>query len=310
MSSCTDDLFFEYTFTFSQSIDRIWAIMKDIPLLQMLNHDKVFPIKMTGNGFNLGENQEFEGMIQNRLHFKGKCVKIKSLPHIKKYVNVLTLPDSKEIFFKLTLYKIISNDSCLSVWEIKFPDIETKNYLGLEKTIKHWNNLMEKIDKVLSETSLNLFQFEGCVISAQMSDIWNMITDMKKLKNIAPLLPFQNEKNLSEMKKGQVYKFKHSNNQGFYHVRLLYYSNKPKSNKWVFAFEASDGFPKIPYQKVVVSLTKINNEDCQLSVFHEFKEPTKHELIMRLGKEKRYMMNSLKDYLENFSFKNSCSQAL
>ena len=305
MSSVTDDLFFEYTFTFSQSIDRIWAIIKDISLLQMLNHDKKFPIQLVGDCLNVGQNQEFEGMIQKKLHFKGKCLKIKSLPHIKKHVNLLTLPNSKEIIFKLTLYKIVSKDSCLAMWQFKFSDIETKNYVELEKNIKGWKNLMEKIDKVLSETSLNLFQFEGCVISAQMNDIWNILTDTKKLKNIAPLLPFQNDKNFSEMKKGQIYKLKYNNNQGFYHVKLNYYNNNPKSNKWVLAFEASDGFPKIPFQKVVISLTKINNEDCQLSIFHEFKEPAKHELIMKLGKEKRYMMNSLKDYLENFNFQNS-----
>ena len=108
-----------------------------------------------------------------------------------------------------------------------------------------------------------------------------------------------------QCKIGQIYKLKYNNNQGFYHVKLNYYNSNPKSNKWVLAFEASDGFPKIPFQKVVISLTKINNEDCQLSIFHEFKEPAKHELIMKLGKEKRYMMNSLKDYLENFNFQNS-----
>ena len=48
---------------------------------------------------------------------------------------------------------------------------------------------------------------------------------------------------------------------------------------------------------------KIGKKDL---IKKRFESPYEHyEVIKKLGKEKRYMMNSLKDYLENFNFQNS-----
>ena len=76
---------------------------------------------------------------------------------------------------------------------------------------------------------------------------------------------------------------------------------RPNWNKWVVIFQMYGGEPKIPMQTVVITLTKINYEECHIASFHEFKEPASLEYLKKLSDAKKYVIASIKDYLENYS---------
>lgn len=301
MSDDEASLIFELSYTFTQSIERVWYVMKNYSLIKILKQEVVFPIKVineTPERFKL--HSTVSGEFYNTIPFNGTIIKSINLPQMKKVTALLKFGDEHHITTKIALYKITENNKSLITWIIKYKDIESKNMVNLDCFQSSWEIFMRKIEKILNETSLNLFQFEGCIISANMNDIWNFCIDPSKLKKIAPLLPIESDKENIEIKKGETYTMKNYKKNGFYNVKILELEKKKNLNKWKLTFEAFDGIPKIPYQKVSIILTKVNYNDCQLVINHEFKEPVEQKIIYDLCKEKRYLLNCLKDYLENY----------
>ena len=301
MSNDEISLIFALSYTFAQSIERIWYVMKNFSLIEILKQEALFPIKISSeNKERFKLNSIVNGKFYNNIPFTGTIIKSITLPHKKTITTLLKFGKENQIISKIALYKITQNNKCLITWVIKYKDKESKDIVNLDNYQSNWTILMKKIEKILNETSLNLFQFEGCVITANMNDIWNYCLDFSKLKKIAPLLPIEQDKENIEIKKGETYTMKNCKKNGFYNIKIIELERKKSSNKWKLTFEAFDGIPKIPYQKVSIRLTKVNYSDCQLVINHEFKEPVEQKIISELCKEKRYLLHCLKDYLENF----------
>lgn len=301
MSNDETSLIFELSYTFAQSIERIWYVMKNNSLIKIFEQEVLFPIKITSEykeRFKL--NSISNGKFYNNIPVTGTIIKSITLPHKKKITTLLKFGNDNQIISKLALYKITQNNKCLITWVIKYKDKKSKDLVNLDSFQSSWITLMKKIEKLLNETSLNLFQFEGCVITAKMNDIWNYCLDVSKLKKIAPLLSIEQDKDIIELKKGETYTVKNCKKDGFYNIKIIELDRKRNLNKWKLTFEAFDGIPKIPYQKVSIILTKVNYTDCQLVINHEFKEPVEQNIISELCKEKRYLLHCLKDYLENY----------
>ena len=78
---------------------------------------------------------------------------------------------------------------------------------------------------------------------------------------------------------------------------------RPNIKKWVYEFETLS--PKangnIPYQRVAIHITRISDQENQVSFSHEFKTYIPFKFIKLLSSEKVYLLDSVKDYLENFS---------
>ena len=57
-----------------------------------------------------------------------------------------------------------------------------------------FNKLINKINITLSDSSLNLIQYEGDVIRGSLDEIWECLFNMELLKKIAPKSGFETEK--------------------------------------------------------------------------------------------------------------------
>ena len=53
-------------------------------------------------------------------------------------------------------------------------------------------------------------------------------------------------------------------------------------------------------QSLFVQLTKINNNETQLSIFTKIYENIKGDIVFYLSNKKKYVLYSLKDYFINF----------
>lgn len=62
-----------------------------------------------------------------------------------------------------------------------------------KKITKMWDDYTKNINYILNSSPLNLFQFEAGVITTSMKSIWEFMTDLSKVKKIAPLIPFDCE---------------------------------------------------------------------------------------------------------------------
>ena len=170
------------------------------------------------------------------------------------------------------------------------------NKLG-EKT------LYQKIENMLEKQPIDLYQYESGIIPGKMEDIWEILTDNEKLVKIAPnnkcFIPI----NINNVKAGEIVtvSMKIKGIEGTLEIKLDLKEEKQGWNKWIFGYSILGGKPfKIVRQSAYVQLTKINKTDTQLSVFTKIYDAVDNEIFKQLSLKKKYVINSLKDYFENF----------
>ena len=299
-------LSFEFTKTLDHIIERVWYVLRDASISTALFPNESCPLIVQPGNNTWTVNNEFYGQVSSFGDFVGKCLKVKNFPQMKK-IRWEIHPKDKELFtfhFQYQLFKITEKDSTVLLWKITF--LHKEGYYECkkeeEKLTKMWEEYTKNINCVLNSSPMNLFQFEAGVITASMKSIWEFITDLSKLKKIAPLIPLDCEDccNLASTP-GTVKKITRDNGQNYFYIKTLKSDRRPNWNKWVVIFQMYGGEPKIPMQTVVITLTKINYEECHIASFHEFKEPASLEYLKKLSDAKKYVIASIKDYLENYS---------
>ena len=136
-----------------------------------------------------------------------------------------------------------------------------------------------------------------------MEDIWNLFLDFNKITTIDPnnnFLPNINIRELEIGEKREVSVFYNEKIRTF-DITLKCKEERPGWNKWLVICEASGGYPKkMPRHTVLFQLTKINNNECQLSLLTKFHEPIDNDEFMELTNKKKYLILSIKDFFENF----------
>ena len=172
----------------------------------------------------------------------------------------------------------------------------------MTKTSKDKINLvLERIDKILKESSNDLIQYESGVISSSMEDIWDFITNFNKLKMITPLIKFNCYEDIKESNFGDILFLNLENKK--LNIKILVKNKNEKWNKWIYLLKIMKGDNKNPMQKLIVELTKINQSDCQLILLTKFDECTNNDYIQKISEEKKYIIKSIKDYLEIIKIK-------
>ena len=86
----------EFTFSFAESIDRVWTLIRDLKLLSSLSASNTFPIidiKTYGETWVVGNI--FEGNIMGFSKFCAKCIKNKIYPNYKKIKWHFTYEEQK-----------------------------------------------------------------------------------------------------------------------------------------------------------------------------------------------------------------------
>ena len=209
---------------------------------------------------------------------------------------------NKYIFIIIELFKVTEDNSTVAIKQIK-KEKELKNDEEKARIYMIETKLFEKIDKVLEEEPINLLKYESTIINGKMEDIWNIITDFNQLTAIAPnnnYLPNICIKDMKIEEKKEVSIF-YNDEIKIFDMTLKCISEKPGWNKWLIACEISGGKPfKIPKHLFIFQLTKISNNECQLSLLTKFNEPISTELFNEIAEKKKYLLLSIKDYFANF----------
>lgn len=294
---------FEQTYSFKHTLERVWYIIRDFSILSIIKPDSHFPLIVKDGKTSWTINAEFCGKSNNE-EYIGKCVKVINLPQHKQIVWDIKTISGKEIQMQYQLFQVSEGDGAVLLYKLKFNNEEDYNEFQTSKKQnleEEFNDLMEKINNTLKDSSLNLFQFEGGVVRGPMEETWEYLININKLKKIAPLIHFDQEEddnNDVEPKPGNIRKILYENKKHYYLAKILIYDKKNNWNKWMFGFEAFYGEPKIPFQKVLITLTKITVNECHIAFFHEFKETISKEQLHKLALEKKYVIKSIKDFIE------------
>ena len=288
------------SYYFKQDIERVWLIVKNFDLLGLINNKGHYPCICTkgNNTWKLGN--EFKGNLFGKHPFIARVVKSESYPEIKKIKWLFYLNNKDYAKIQFELYKVTEDNTSVVIWKVSTDNAENlktnKTRIELEKGI------FKKIEKLLESEPINLLQFESGIIRGKMKDIWNLITDSNKLAAIAPNNNCLPNINIGNMKLGDKVvscrNFKEKNYE--IEITLEHKDERPGWNKWLFVLLISGLQKKNPKTTIIIELTKISEEECQIIFISKFHEPIDSKTFQDISKRKKYLLFSLKDYFDNF----------
>ena len=300
MMNPQQQLRYEISSHIPHSISRVWFIVRDASIVSLLSSTIHFPliVKEGKNTWNI--ESEFQGKHKD-FEYTGKCIKVRNFPQYKKIAWEIQIQNKKIFIVQYSLYQVLNDNSTVILYKIKFQEKEIYDKWKQIFKTEHENEFQSLVDKInitLSDSSLFLFQYEGGVIQSSMDNIWNYIHNMDLLKKAVPghKYEIEYEGNKLEPNIGNIIKITYDNKKKFYLCKTTILNKQENWNKWAFGFEAFYGQPKIPYQKCIITLTKVNKNEVHLAFYHEFKEAVDNNKIAQLSKEKKHFIKSLQEY--------------
>ena len=300
-------ILYEGTFQSNHDANRLFNFIRNIEFILMLDKSlHHIPINIIGNDtFTVGN--VFKGILFSSFPYVCKVLKYKNSNKIKEIKWEVTTKHTKNLIkifhVIIKIYKVTDDNSTVIYFKIK-----SLNFNEDQKNFKQncdsiFRDLITKIECALSNSIKDLIQIESGIISASMEDIWYFLVNLKELKKIAPLMPFDNL-NLTELNIEQIYEI-YFQKTILIKIQIQFIDKKIGWNKWIIAIKIFDDEHKISANLLVMQLCKINSNECQLFLIQSFLEPVSQEIIKKFSDFKIYAINSIKDYLENYKGNNN-----
>ena len=292
---------FQDTYYFKHDIERVWIILRGFDVLSILSSQGHYPCIYLKGKDTWTKGNEFKGNIFGQFPFIAKVRNCLNLPEIKKIEWIINLKDYYVLII-IELFKVTEDNSTVVIKTIK-RDIELNNDEEKARMIMIEKKLFEKIDKILETEPISLLKYESAIINGKMEDIWNIIIDFNKLTAIAPNNNYLPNISVKEMKVGEKKEASIFYNDEIrkFDITLKCREEKPGWNKWLIVYEVSGGNPiKIPKHIILLQLTKISNNTCQLALLTKYNEPIGTEEFKENDKKKKYLLLSIKDYFDHF----------
>ena len=292
---------FQDTYYFKHDIERVWIILRGFDVLSILSSQGHYPCIYLKGKDTWTKGNEFKGNIFGQFPFIAKVRNCLNLPEIKKIEWIINLKDYYVLII-IELFKVTEDNSTVVIKTIK-REIELTNDEEKARMIMIEKKLFEKIDKILETEPISLLKYESAIINGKMEDIWNIIIDFNKLTAIAPNNNYLPNISVKEMKVGEKKEASIFYNDEIrkFDITLKCREEKPGWNKWLIVYEVSGGNPiKIPKHIILLQLTKISNNTCQLALLTKYNEPIGTEEFKENDKKKKYLLLSIKDYFDHF----------
>ena len=301
-------LIYEASYQSNHDTNRLFNFIKNIDFLLMLDKSiHHIPINIIGKDtFTVGNI--FKGILFNSFPYVCKVLKYINSNKLKKIKWEITTKSIKNLIkiFQLIIkfYKVTDDNSTIIYVKIKSLNSNIEDQKLFKKNCDCiFNGLIIKIENALSNSNKDLIQIESGIISASMEDIWYFLVNIKELKKIAPLIPFDNI-NLTELNVEKIYEI-YFEKKILIKIQIQFIDKKIGWNNWNLVFKIFDDEHKIGANVFIIKLYKINSNECQVFLIQSFLEPVQQNIIKKISDFKIYVINSIKDYLENYKSNNN-----
>ena len=290
----------DYSYQFNHNIERVFTLFKNFQIISILSCQSHF-IPISINKVDISSfGSVFEGNFFGKIPYIAKLVKLENFSFYKKLKWEFYCKKDNNLILTISqnLNKVSEDDTTIIYIKLKFYyiyDFDKDFRKHIDENIK---SLEEKIDKILNESSELLIQYESGIIKSNMEEIWNYLLNFDYLKKIAPLLIINGTEDLTNIKMFENVTINTSKKS--FNIYCEYLDKKPEWKKWLIVFKLSSGEYKIPNNKLIIEITKINENECQLAMLNQILEPTSQEYIKEISFFKKYIISSIKDYLENY----------
>lgn len=292
------------THIFKENINRVWVCLRNCALLNTIDPTLVSTITMTKGKNTWTMGSEYQGNWIGVSRYTGKCVEVASKSHYKKISWILALDIQIKCQKTLHFHEITIDDSTLVVCEVSLVDIEDDSMPNFEEKSFYMNlfhNQLKKGDKYLKDTAFELYNYESCIIKRDFLFLWNYVTDMNKNAEISQMIGNQFEYKGDKYAKGTFIKGFNTQMSKVVYFRVVNVMRDAFSNIWSYVIEPFGSNTIFPKQSIEISVTRINECECQVSFHHSFYDPISRKVMAKLAKEKRNFLILLRRSCQNES---------
>ena len=285
-----------------QDILRVWLVLRCFDFILLMKNKGHYPIIHIKGQDTWQLGNQFKGNFYGKYPFVAKVRKVVNYPEIKIIEWIFHLGKDQYFTVKLEFFQVTEDNSTVVNKKVKY----NKDKFNFEEVVKdiHEIKIFKTLENILENEPINLLKYESGVIGARMEVIWNIIVDFNKIIAIAPNNNFLPNISIKDLKIGEKSKASiigTKNDYRNFDFTVLFREEKKNWNKWQILIEASGGYPKmIPKHTLLLQLTKINDNECQLTLLTKFHEPIDNEEFKELSNRKKYIILCLKDYFDNF----------
>ena len=279
------------------NIDRVWLVARNFLRISIINGRKHFPPIVTKGKDSFTTGNEFEGRIFGILPYIGKVIKVLNYSQLRKITWELNTSLNEKIIIKSIVYQVTKDNTSLLRIKSKYNSERINNYMNFGEFKYEYVDILKKIEKLLDESSLELFQYESAIINAKMEDLFYFITNGEKVNKLFPNINLLRI-NLLNIKVGEIFTVV-SKNKEIFNIKVIQLDKKEGVKNWVLTLELIDGKPFVAKQIIKYNFWKINNYECQISIKHEFIEKISPEILENLSIRKKSFLKQLQNYFLN-----------
>ena len=279
------------------NIDRVWLVARNFLRISIINGRKHFPPIVTKGKDSFTTGNEFEGRIFGIIPYVGKVIKVLNFSQLRKITWELNTSLNEKIIIKSIVYQVTKDNTSLLRIKSKYNSDRINNYMNYGEFKYEYIDILKKIEKLLDESSLELFQYESAIINAKMEDLFYFITNGEKVNKLFPNINLLRI-NLLNIKVGDIFTVV-SKNHEIFNIKVIQLDKKEGVKNWVLTVELIDGKPFVAKQIIKYNFWKINNYECQISIKHEFIEKISPEILENLSLRKKSFLKLLQNYYLN-----------
>ena len=280
------------------SIDKLWACLRDL----LPSNDKSLKNFSFIKGNNIWK-------IGNKFtYYWSNIYKVKS-----ETIDNVEENDRKKISWNIEtdfgfhyikscyLYKISKKEETLLKIIIISEQTIPSNLLLIDKKYFCLFNPYMFLDKnnYIKEEKEKTISYESCIINANYKDIWNLITDFKKLSEIGPVMGTNIEKWGHTFEVGTFWKTYLNNIKKTIFLKVNKVKMHNKQKLWIYSLETIGSDKSIIHQEIELKVVKIEEKKSQLSITNTYMKKINNNYLKVININKRDILKRIKRYLED-----------
>jgi hypothetical protein len=282
------------------NINRCWSFLRDIILCQSISQNVAIDYKMDKGKNTFIEGNEFSCYFVGISNIHYKCCESKNSFFSRKISWILALDIGFSLRKTYFIYPITSNNKTLVKLRLDLICTENNEPMNFQETRDYYYKLqasiLNNVRKLMDESNKFLYIHESFIAKNNFNTCWKSMINLNLLSDFTSgKIGEKFESNGDPEKKGTFYKCKLKDNKQTIFLKIKNIKKSKKRNRWIYNLETVGINIHAIRHEIEISVTKINEESCQISILVNFNEKINKQLYEYKKEELNKIMKILKE---------------
>jgi hypothetical protein len=282
------------------NINRCWSFLRDIILCQSISQNVAIDYKMDKGKNTFIEGNEFSCYFVGISNIHYKCCESKNSFFSRKISWILALDIGFSLRKTYFIYPITSNNKTLVKLRLDLICTENNEPMNFQETRDYYYKLqasiLNNVRKLMDESNKFLYIHESFIAKNNFNTCWKSMINLNLLSGFTSgKIGEKFESNGDPEKIGTFYKCKLKDNKQTIFLKIKNIKKSKKRNRWIYNLETVGINIYAIRHEIEISVTKINEESCQISILVNFNEKINKQLYEYKKEELNKIMKILKE---------------